>query len=48
MIILNIAEWIANLFILGIAALIWAIVIFMLCMFVSMGADKIKEYIHGK
>jgi len=48
MIILNIAEWIANLFILGIAALIWAIVIFMLCMFVSMGADRTRKYLHGK
>ncbi len=45
MIIVNIAEWIANIFILGIAALIWTIVIFAFCMLFSMGKRCINDFI---
>ena len=43
MIIMNIAEWIANLFILGIAALIWVLVAFGIMMIVSLLIRAIKE-----
>jgi uncharacterized membrane protein len=43
MIIMNIAEWIANLFILGIAGLIWVLVIFGAMMIISMLNKTIKE-----
>jgi len=44
MIIMNIAEWIANLFILGIATLIWVLVAFGIMMIVSLLIRAIKEY----
>ncbi len=43
MIIMNIAEWIGNLFILGIAGLIWVLVIFGVMMIISMLNKTIKE-----
>ena len=43
MIVMNIAEWIANLFILGIAGLIWVLVIFGVMMIISMLNKTIKE-----
>jgi uncharacterized membrane protein len=46
MIVLNIAEWIANVFILGIAALIWSVVIFLVMMFISITNKLIKEFLN--
>ena len=43
MIIMNIAEWIGNLFILGIAGFIWVLVIFGVMMIISMLNKTIKE-----
>jgi uncharacterized membrane protein len=43
MIIMNIAEWIGNFFILGIAAFIWILVAFGAMMIVSMLNKTIKE-----
>jgi len=43
MIVLNIAEWIANLLILGLAGVIWFIVIFGFMMLFSVIARGIKE-----
>ena len=43
MIVMNIAEWIGNLFILGIAGLIWVLVIFGVMMIISMLNKTIKE-----
>ena len=45
MIIMNIAEWIANLLILGLATLIWLIAIFGFCMLVSMAKRLIDSFI---
>ncbi len=45
MIVMDIAEWIANLFILGIASLLWIIVGFGLLMFFSILNKLIKELI---
>ena len=45
MIIMNIAEWIANIFILGIAALLWVLVVFGAMMVVSVLNKSIKELI---
>jgi len=45
MLVLNVAEWIANLFILGIAALIWVISLFMMLLLVSILAERIKKYL---
>jgi len=45
MIIMNIAEWIANLLILGLATLIWIISIFGCCMLISMGKQAINNHI---
>jgi|TARA_Y100000401_G_scaffold44835_1_gene34379 uncharacterized membrane protein len=45
MIVMNIAEWIGNTFILGIAALIWVLVIFGAMMIISMLNKTIKELI---
>jgi len=36
MIVFNIAEWIANLFILGIAFILWSIGVFIMVMLISM------------
>lgn len=43
MIVMNIAEWIGNIFILGIAGLIWVLVIFGIMMIISMLNKTIKE-----
>lgn len=43
--ILNIAEWIANLFILGIAVIIWMVVIFLGMLLCLMIAEKLKKLI---
>ena len=45
MIIMNIAEWIANLLILGVAALIWVIAIFGLFMIISISKKAIDDII---
>ena len=45
MIVMNIAEWIGNFFIVGIAALIWAIVIFAAMIIISILNKIIKEKI---
>ena len=46
MIVMNIAEWIGNFFILGIACLIWAIAIFGFITISSILIKLIKEYLH--
>mgnify|MGYP001177096066 CR=1 FL=1 len=48
MIVLNIAEWIANLLILGLAGLIWFVVIFGFMMLLSITARGIKEVTGGE
>tara|TARA_R100001163_G_C4907132_1_gene93107 strand:- start:374 stop:514 length:141 start_codon:yes stop_codon:yes gene_type:complete len=45
MIVMDIAEWIANLFILGIASLLWIIVGFGLLMFFSILNKLIRDLI---
>lgn len=45
MLVLDVAEWIANLFILGIAALIWVISLFMMLLLVSLITERIKKYL---
>jgi len=45
MLVLDVAEWIANLFILGIAALIWVISLFMMFLLVTLLAERIKKYL---
>tara|TARA_R100001440_G_C2461985_1_gene110086 strand:+ start:285 stop:431 length:147 start_codon:yes stop_codon:yes gene_type:complete len=45
MLVLDVAEWIANLFILGIAALIWVISLFMMLLLVILLAERIKKYL---
>tara|TARA_Y100000034_G_scaffold132707_1_gene196339 strand:- start:753 stop:914 length:162 start_codon:yes stop_codon:yes gene_type:complete len=45
MIIMNIAEWVANLLILGLAAVIWMTAIFGFCMLISMGKKLIDDFI---
>tara|TARA_R100000234_G_scaffold38018_1_gene22482 strand:+ start:11516 stop:11659 length:144 start_codon:yes stop_codon:yes gene_type:complete len=45
MLVLDIAEWIANIFILGIAALIWIISIFILMLLASLVTERIKDYL---
>tara|TARA_R110000744_G_scaffold361699_4_gene469554 strand:- start:2792 stop:2938 length:147 start_codon:yes stop_codon:yes gene_type:complete len=44
MIVLNIAEWIANLFILGLAGVIWVVVVFGIMMLLSIANRTIKEF----
>ncbi|QDP53903.1 MAG: hypothetical protein Unbinned202contig1002_32 [Prokaryotic dsDNA virus sp.] len=46
MIVMNIAEWIANIFILGIACLIWAIAIFGFITILSISNKLIKDFIN--
>mgnify|MGYP003149524250 FL=1 len=46
MIIMNIAEWIANVFILGVAGLIWVAVIFGSMLVVSVIIKTVKEFIN--
>ena len=43
MIMLDIAEWIANLLVLGIAVVMWAVGIFMFFMLVALAKKWIKE-----
>ena len=47
MIVFNIAEWIANLLVLGIAVVMWAIGIFMIAMIISMVNQWVKEMVKG-
>ena len=46
MIVMNIAEWIANVFILGIAGMVWVTVIFGTMLVVSIITKTIKEFIN--
>ena len=48
MIMFDIAEWIANLLILGIAVVIWSIGIFIIAMLVSMVKQWINNLIQGE
>ncbi len=48
MIVLNIAEWIANLLILGLAGFIWFVVIFGFMMLISVAVRGIKEVTSGE
>ena len=43
MIMFDIAEWIANLLVLGIGVIIWAVAIFIIAMLVSMACQWIKQ-----
>jgi hypothetical protein len=43
---MNIAEWIANVFILGVAGLIWVAVIFGSMLVVSVIIKTVKEFIN--
>ena len=45
MIIMNLAEWVANIFILGIAGLIWVAVIFGAMLIISVINKAVKEMI---
>ena len=45
MIIMNIAEWVANIFILGVAGLIWVAVIFGAMLIISIINKAVKEII---
>ena len=47
MIMFDIAEWIANLLVLGIAVVIWAIGVFMIAMIISMINKWVKEIVKG-
>ena len=47
MIVFDIAEWIANLLVLGIAVVMWAIGIFMIAMIISMVNQWVKEMVKG-
>jgi len=46
MIVFDIAEWVANLLVLGISIIIWAIGVFMIMMIISMINQWIKEMIN--
>ena len=43
MIMFDIAEWVANLLVLGIGIIIWAVAIFMIAMLVSMASQQIEQ-----
>ena len=47
MIVFDIAEWIANLLVLGIAVVMWAIGVFMIAMIISMINQWVKEMVKG-
>ena len=47
MIMFDIAEWIANLLVLGIAVVIWAVGVFMIAMIISMVNQWVKEVVKG-
>jgi hypothetical protein len=46
MLVLDIAEWIANIFILGIAALIWVVSIFILMILASLVTERINKILN--
>jgi len=46
MLVLDIAEWIANIFILGIAALIWVVSIFILMILASLVIERINKILN--
>ena len=48
MVMFDIAEWITNLLVLGIAIVMWAIGIFMITMIISIGNKWIKEITKGE
>ena len=48
MIMFDISEWIANLLVLGIAVVMWAIGIFMIAMIISMINQWVKEIVKGE
>jgi hypothetical protein len=48
MIVINLAEWVINLFILSIAALIWVLVILGTMMIISIMYETIKGVLHDK
>tara|TARA_R110000751_G_scaffold131813_1_gene234163 strand:+ start:3207 stop:3359 length:153 start_codon:yes stop_codon:yes gene_type:complete len=48
MIVFDIAEWIANLLVLGVAVILWAIGIFIIAMLVSMVKQWINNLIQGE
>lgn len=43
MLVFNIAEWVGNLFIIGIAFVIWMIGILLLMIIITLAVDKIKK-----
>jgi len=47
MIMFDISEWIANLLVLGIAVVMWAIGVFMIAMIISMINQWVKEIVKG-
>tara|TARA_Y100000296_G_scaffold81809_1_gene109653 strand:- start:643 stop:816 length:174 start_codon:yes stop_codon:yes gene_type:complete len=47
MIMFDISEWIANLLVLGIAVVMWAIGVFMIAMIISMINQWVKEMVKG-
>ena len=47
MIMFDISEWIANLLVLGIAVVMWAIGVFMIAMIISMVNQWVKEVVKG-
>ena len=44
MLVFDIAEWIANIFILGIAFVIWMLGIFMFMMIITLAIDRIRTF----
>ena len=48
MLVMDIAEWIANLLILGIAVVIWGIGMFIIAMMVSIISKFIKQHTQGE
>ena len=48
MMIFDISEWIANLLVLGVAFILWAIAIFMIAMLVSMSSQWIDNLKKGE
>ena len=48
MIVFNIAEWIANLLVLGVAVVMWSIGIFIVAMLVSMFKQWVDNLIKGE
>ena len=48
MIMFDIAEWIANLLVLGLATLVWLIAIFGFCMLTRMAKKTIDNFTEGR